>query len=132
MNGRKRTITVDTLGYLIRVFVHAANIYDGKAGIKLLKQVFLKFNISHIWADKTYQGEFVKYLEEIYNCTVEIKSSTSKGEFKPIKKRWIIERTFAFLTRNRRLAKEYERTSKSSESMVYIASSRFMLGKLKF
>ncbi len=126
VNGRKRSIAVDTAGYLICVFVHAANIYDGKAGKTLLDRLCHKFKIKKVWADNTYRGEFVTYAEEKYDCIVEIKNKTEKG-FKPIKKRWVVERTFAWLTRNRRLAREYEKTPRSSETMVYIASSRLIM-----
>jgi len=126
INGRKRSIAVDTMGYIICICVHAANIYDGKAGTLLLDRLFSKFKIKKIWADNTYRGEFVTYAKDQYDCDVEIKSPTQK-EFKPIKKRWVVERTFAWLTRNRRLVREYEKTPRSSETMVYIASSRLIL-----
>ncbi len=129
VRGRKRSIVVDTMGYVICVLVHAANIYDGKAGMILLDKVFKKYQLKKIFADNTYRGEFVKYLNEKYHCEVEIKLPEEKG-FKVIKIRWIVERTFAWLTRNRRLVREYERNTSSSEAMLYIASSRLILKHL--
>ena len=127
VNGRKRSIIVDTMGYLISVFVHPANMYDRNAGIRLLEKVFKKYKLKKIWADNTYRGNFVKTAKSQYNCDIEIKQRKSKKGFKPIRKRWVVERTFAWLTRNRRLAREYEKTTKSIESMVYIAASRISL-----
>jgi putative transposase len=106
-----------------------SNTPNGKAGKVLLDKVFKKYHLKKVFADNTYRGEFVKYLNEKYHCEVEIKLPEEKG-FKVIKIRWIVERTFAWLTRNRRLAREYERNTPSSEAMVYIASSRLILKHL--
>lgn len=129
-NGRKRSILTDTMGYLICVHVHAASLYDGHAGMILLDKAFKKFHLKKIWADKTYRGAFVKYAKEKYDCKVEINTHKKQEGFKPIRKRWVVERTFAWLTRNRRLAREYEEDPRSSESMTYIASFRLMLKHL--
>lgn len=101
--------------------------YDGKAGKKLLDMASKKVKLKKIWADKTYKGEFVEHAQKSHNCEVEIGEKPKGQGFKPIKKRWVVERTFAWLTRNRRLAKEYEKTTASSEAMVYTASIRLLL-----
>ena len=67
----------------------------GNAGVKLADKVFKKYNLEKIWADNTYRGNFVTHLKETHNCPVEIKSPKNKKGFKPIRKRWVIERTFA-------------------------------------
>ena len=95
VNGRKRSIIVDTMGYLISVFVHPANMYDGNAGVRLLEKVFKKYKLKKIWADNTYRGNFVTTAKSQYNCDIEIKQRKSKKGFKPIRKRWVVERTFA-------------------------------------
>ena len=112
---------------MITVFVHAPNIYDGVAGKKMLAKTFSKVTLKAIWADNTYRGEFVEYAKKVYQCEVKIKQNAGQQGFKPVKKRWAVERTFAWLTRNRRLAKEYEKTPASSEAMVYLASLRLLL-----
>ena len=149
VKGRKRSIVVDTMGYVICVFVHAANIYGCGAThqmekqekfylIKYLKNITLVccstpekgFRRQYLsWRGWSNTPKFVKYLNEKYHCEVEIKLPEEKG-CKVIKIRWIVERTFAGLTRNRRLAREYERNTPSSEAMLYIASSRLILKHL--
>jgi putative transposase len=128
VKGRKRSILTDTMGYVITALVHSANIYDGKAGIKLIDKAFNKFKLKKIWADNTYRGEFVTYSKDKYNCDIEINQRKNNKEgFKPVRKRRAVERTLAWLTRNRRLAREYERTIESSEAMIYAASLRLLL-----
>ena len=130
VRGRKSGILVDTMGNLISVIVHRAKEYDGRAGIRLVKKAFQKGILKKIWADNSYKGGFVDYLKKFYNCDVEIKSSSWGKGFIPMKKRWVVERTFAWMTRTRRLVRIYEATIKSSETMVYISSVRLLLKKL--
>ena len=130
VRGRKRSIVTDTLGLLIAVVVTPANIADNKAAISLLQNVFILVpGLMKIWADNGYRGDLVKWVKENYNCTIEIINKTWSG-FKVEAKRRVVERTFAWLTRARRLAKEYEKTPESSQAMVYIASTRLLLRKL--
>ena len=134
VKGRKRPILVDTMGYIIFVGVHAANIYDGHAAPSVLKGGFLIApTIQKIWADCAYRGEqFVEGLQKKFNCTIEIaENNNKKGEgFKVLPRRWVVERTLAWLGRFRRLSKDYERKPTSSEGHVYIASIRLMLRKI--
>ena len=130
IRGRKRGIATDTLGLLIAVVVTPANMADNKAAIGLLQKVFMLVSgLKKIWADKGYRGDLVEWMKENYDCILDITNKTWSG-FKVEAKRWVVERTFAWLTRARRLAKEYEKTAESSEAMVYIASCRLLLRKL--
>lgn len=133
IKGRKRHIIVDTMGYVLIVLVHAANIYDGHAARKVLTALFSKMDtVKKIWADGTYKGEeFIQWVKEQFDCVLEVvkKQNTGKG-FEVLPRRWVVERTFAWLGRSRRLSKEYERKPTSSAGQVYLASSRLMLRRL--
>ena len=126
IKGRKRHIIVDTMGYLLIVVVHAANLYDGHAAREVLTALFSAINtIKKIWADGTYRGEeFIQWVSDQFGCVLEVvkKNSTGKG-FGVLPRRWVVERTFAWLGRFRRLSREYERKPTSSAGQVYLASS---------
>lgn len=130
VRGRKRSIATDTLGLLIAVFVHPANTSDKKAALDVFRKLF-EFcpDVEKIWADSGYRGDLIQWVKETFNCILETTNKTWSG-FKVEAKRWVVERTLAWLTRARRLAKEYEKTTESSEAMVYIASTRILLRKL--
>lgn len=130
VHGRKRTVITDTLGFLIVAVVSSANTSDKKAAVISFQKLFeLCPDIVKIWADNGYRGDLVEWLLETFNCILEITNKTWSG-FKVEAKRWVVERTLAWLTRARRLAKEYEKTVESSVSMVYIASIRILLKKI--
>jgi len=133
VKGRKRHIIVDTLGCVIVVVVHAANIFDGKAARLVLQKLFSRLDtVQKIWADGGYTGkEFSKWAKEMFNCDLEVvkKKNRAKG-FHVLPRRWVVERTFAWLSRSRRLSKDYERNPISSESQVYCASSRLLLRQI--
>ncbi len=133
IKGRKRHIVVDTIGYLIIVLVHAANIYDSRAAREVLTAAFsVVGTIEKIWADGAYKGEeFIRWVKEQFDCVLAVveKKKTSQG-FQVLPRRWVVERTFSWLGRSRRLSKDYERKTTSSEGQVYIASSRLMLRRI--
>ena len=133
IKGCKRHILVDTMGYLLIVVVHAANLYDGHAAREVLTALFSRINtIKKIWADGTYRGEeFIQWVKDQFGCVLEVvqKKNTGNG-FEVLPRRWVVERTFAWLGRSRRLSKEYERKPTSSAGQVYLASSRLMLRRL--
>jgi putative transposase len=131
INGRKRHILVDTLGLIIGVLVTAANVADGKAGCLLLNRCSDKFGrLKKILVDGVYAGTFMDYATKEFNIEVEISSRppTSKG-FVPIKKRWVNERTFGWFNFFRRLDKDHEKSTKSSESMILIANIQIIFGR---
>lgn len=133
VKGHKRHILVDTLGNLLAVVVHAANIQD-RDGAKLLIDKLtdsLILRLHKIWADGGYRGQLIQWFHEQLQIVLEIVSPPAQQQgFEVLPKRWIVERTLAWLGRFRRLSKDYERTLASSESMVYIASIHTLLKRL--
>lgn len=133
VKGRKRHIITDTNGYPIEVVSHAANTADSVGGREVLKRLFERFDtIELIWADGAYKG-LVDWGLDKFDCVIEIvkkKGSEDKKGFQVLPRRWVVERTFAWLNRFRRLSKDYERKPESSESMGYIASIRLLINRL--
>jgi len=133
VKGRKRHIVVDTIGCLLVVWVHAANVFDGKAARQVLTNLFLLLHtVKIIWADCGYSGaELLDWVLLQFECdlTVVKRKKGTKG-FHVLPRRWVVERTFAWLGRSRRLSKDYERKPTSSETQVYIASGRLLLRQL--
>lgn len=129
VNGRKRHIVTDTMGYVLGAKVHAANISDTKMAPEVAAQVFLAFTLIRIlFADLGYQEPFRQFIKEFFGVGTE----TPKKEpgFKVARIRWVVERTFAWISRQRRMSRDYERTTESSENMIYISMTRIMLKKL--
>lgn len=130
VKGRKRHILVDTMGYLITVQVHSARINDGKAAPAVLEKLFrTNDGIRRIWADSAYKGQPLQaWVFKQFQCVLQVvtKQAGSRG-FKVLPRRWVVERTFAWLIRSRRLSKDYERQPNSSEAQVYLASIRLLL-----
>lgn len=129
IKGRKRHIGVDTQGFLLAVKVHSANEHDSKAGFEVIKQMkYRSSRLKKIYADGGYRGELVDNVKNKFGIEMEITLRSDKAtEFKPLPKRWIVERTFSWLENFRRLAKDYERTVLASENMIYIAFIALMV-----
>ena len=133
VTGRKRHIVVDTLGLVLAVLVTAANLDDRPAAQRLftvmLTTPFKRLKL--IWADGNYTGELIAWVKTTCNWLLEIvhKPEGQKG-FSVLPKRWIVERTFAWLNRQRRLSKDYERSPETSQGFIYVAMIRLMLKKL--
>jgi putative transposase len=132
MNGRKRHILVDTLGLLLVVIVHAANVQD-RDGAKL---VFGKLTgrlprLQKVWADGAYGGQLLDWVKQRFTWVLDIvkRDPLVKG-FKVLPKRWIVERTFGWLSHCRRLSKDYEGLTETSEAFVYTAMIRLMVRRL--
>jgi putative transposase len=131
--GRKRHIVTDTAGSLLAVLVHTANVQDSHGAVPLLKSIRRSFpKLRHVFADRVYRGD--KLLNAIADCgnwTIEIVTrSQSVGTFKAEPRRWVIERTFAWLGRRRRLAKDFETTIASAEAWIIIASVQLLSRRL--
>ncbi len=132
MNGRKRHIVVDTLGLMLTVLVHSADIQDrdgAKALLGRLKGRFVRLRL--IWADAGYAGQLVDWTRRVCHWTLEIvhRREDVRG-FEVLPRRWVVERTFAWLGRYRRLSKDYEQSSQSSESMILLAMINLMTRRL--
>ncbi len=139
ISGRKRHLVVDTLGLLLLVVVHSAGIPDSAGGKKTLQALFERIKksvhnrwcrLKLIWADGGYE-DIVAWVKQHCGWVLEIvrRPEGAKG-FVVLPRRWVVERTIAWLTRSRRLSKDYERTPASSEAFVYIASIRMLTKRL--
>lgn len=136
VNGRKRHIVVDVLGLLWLVVVHSAGIPDSTGGKGTLAILFARLKrsvhnrwcrLKLVWADGGYET-IVEWVKQSCGWTLEItrRPADAKG-FVVIPRRWVVERTFGWLGRYRRLSKDFEHQTRSSEAMVYLASIHRML-----
>ena len=130
--GRKRHILVDTLGLLLAVVVTAASVQD-RDGARLLLARLAGFckKLRLIWVDGAYRGPLLDWVAQRFRFRVQpiLPPGGQKG-FVVVARRWVVERTFAWLGLHRRLAKDYERLPASSEAFIYIAMTRIMLRRL--
>jgi len=133
VKGRKRHIVVDTLGLVLAVVVHAANVQDRDGARLVLERVRARFpRLKLIWADGGYAGpKLGDWVKRWCQWVLEIvKRSDDVTGFSVLPKRWIVERTLGWLNRSRRLSKDYERLTNTSEAWVYAAMTRLMVRRL--
>ena len=160
VEGRKRHLLVDTEGLLLKVRVHSARVPDADGIRVLLDPLRGRFErLSHLWVDAGYQGRGKSWVEEAMGWNVEVVRKPPKpipekvaeawaaewakeGKevdwqrlmpprgFKVLPRRWVVERTFSWLSQNRRMSKDYERLPESSEAFVYAAMTRLMARRL--
>ena len=133
IKGRKRHILTDTLGLLVGAIVHTADIQDRDGAPSVLASIRTSFPwLRHLFADGGYAGEKLQTaLIGQGEWTLEIvkRSDTAKG-FKVLPRRWVVERTFAWFGRNRRLAKDFEETIESSMAWLLLASVQLMTRRI--
>ena len=132
IKGKKRHIVVDTLGLMLIVVIHAANIHDSvgaKEVLQTLKDKFLS-GIKKIFADSGYLGDLIDWAKSYLNFEIEIIKRTEEHKFKILPKRWIVERTFGWLSFHRRLSKDYERLDESGVAFIQLAMIRLMLNNI--
>ena len=132
MNGRKRHIVVDTIGMLLLVAVTAASIQDRDGARPALATLHGAFPaLGLIWADGGYAGRLVQWAKAKVRIVVEIvrKPEGQRG-FEVLPRRWVVERTFAWITKCRRLDRDYERLPTTSEAMVKWAMVGLMTRRL--
>jgi len=152
VNGRKRHIVTDTLGLIMRLKVHPADLQDREAVPLVLEGMKEQFpRISHAWVDQAYSGSGKQWIEEHLGWTVEVVRhpplprgmwvfpgeeidwtlfQRPKGFRGVLPRRWVVERTFAWFTFCRRLCKEYDLLPQSSESWIYACMIRLMAHRL--
>lgn len=160
VEGRKRHLLVDNEGLVLKARVHSARVPDADGIRLLLEPVSGLFGrLSHLWVDAGYQGRGRKWVEEVMGLSVEVVRKPPKpvpeevaeawaaewakeGKvvdwrrlmppkgFKVLPRRWVVERTFSWLSQNRRMSKDYERLPQSSEAFIYAAMSRLMVRRL--
>lgn len=132
IKGRKRHIAVDIMGNLLAVKVHAANIHDTVSGIMPAAEALSIYpTIQKFCVDAGYRGTFVEKMKKEFQKNVDVVKRSETGEWKVLPKRWIVERTFAWLNNHRRLSKDYEIRTTSSECMIKIAISYLLLKRLE-
>jgi len=134
IKGKKRHILVDTTGLLLHAIVHPADVQDRDGGVMVMSSMFGLFPfLRRLFADAGYQGpKFATGTAEVWpDLAIEIvkRSDTAKG-FKLVPRRWVVERTFAWLNRCRRLAKDFESRTRNALAFLTLASIRLMLRKL--
>ncbi len=134
VNGRKRHIAVDTMGNLLKVIAHAANIGERAGAKRLLEELPepLWERLEKILADGGYEGEdFQAWVKDTFGVDLEISlRPRDKKGFIVIPIRWVVERSFGWFGRSRRLSKDYERWPENSEGFVYLASIQRLLKHL--
>src|ERR1700757_700479 len=133
MKGRKRHLVTDTEGSLLVVQVHPADIQDNHGAVPLLKAARRAFaRLRHIFADRVYRGpKLLNAISDVGRWTIEVVTRTQNvGSFKAEPRRWVIERTFAWFGRNRRLAKDFEKTIASAEAWIMMASVKLLSRRL--
>ena len=160
VRGRKRHLLVDTEGFVLKAKVHSAKIPDQDGIKLLLEGSCDRLQrLSHLWVDAGYQGRGKKWVEKELGLSIEVVHRTPKPTpekvariwaeewakegwqidwqklrprrgFEVLPRRWVVERTFAWLSQNRRMSKDYERLCSTSESFVYAAMSRLMVKRL--
>jgi putative transposase len=134
--GRKRHLLVDTDGLILKVRVHAANLQDRDGAALVLDQIDEPLSkLELIWADGGYAGnKLAGWMAERFGkrpLRLEIvrRSDTQKG-FAVLPRRWVVERTFGWLNNFRRLSKDYEFRTDSSEAFIFLAAARLLIARL--
>ena len=131
MNGRKRHLLVDTLGLVMRVVVHPANVQDRDGARLLLDKLDHRFpDLALIWADAAYQAVEDWVAHSFWVVLHIVEKLPDQQGFAVLPRRWVVERTFAWLGKYRRLSKDYEALTTTSEAWVYVAMSHVMLRRL--
>lgn len=131
--GRKRHILVDTMGLILAVVVHSAGIQDRDGAKAVFDRIMQEHpqRLELAWADGGYAGKLIEWVKTECGLVLEIvkRSDDVKG-FKLLPRRWVVERTFAWLGRFRRMSKDYEFNTTTSESMIHLAMINIMTRRL--
>jgi putative transposase len=132
VNGRKRHILVDTLGLLLVVVVHAANVQESDGAKLVLGKALGRFpRLTKIWVDQGYKAHFVAWAQGVRDWAIEVvKRPEGAQGFRVLPRRWVVERTFGWLGRSRRLSKDYEALPETSEAIIRVAMIHLMLKRL--
>ena len=135
VSGRKRHIVVDTLGLLLIVIVTSASVQDRDGAKIILRELYRRmqdsWRLQLLWADGGYRGELIDWVKTAFAWTLQIVEKLGgQVGFQVLPKRWLVERTFSWLNRQRRLSKDYERLTATSEAFVYVAMLNLMIRRL--
>ena len=132
VKGIKRHIVTNKNGYVLGAEITTANVHDSKAAYTLLAALSIEYPwIRKVLADSAYRGELGPLVKDYLGLNLEVVNSHFKGQgFVPVKKRWVVERTFAWLENFRRLTRNYEESPLSAKAMLIIAAMMLMLKHL--
>jgi putative transposase len=160
VRGRKRHLLVDTEGLVLGAKVHSAKVHDEDGIKLLLESARIELSrLKHLWVDAGYRGRGRRWAEEVLGLSIEVVRKPPKpvpekvakvwaeewakeGKevdwqrlmpprgFRVLPRRWVVERTFAWISHNRRMGKDYERLCASGEAFVYVAMTRLMVRRL--
>jgi putative transposase len=160
VRGRKRHLLVDTEGLVLGAKVHSANVHDEDGIKLLLESARIELSrLKHLWVEAGYRGRGRRWAEEVLGLSIEVVRKPPKpvpekvakvwaeewakeGKevdwqrlmpprgFRVLPRRWVVERTFAWISHNRRMGKDYERLCASGEAFVYVAMTRLMVRRL--
>lgn len=130
VKGIKRHIIVDTLGLILAVVIQSASVQDRNGGLVVVQQLVENWRkVVRIFADAGYSGTLASKIKQRFSIIFEIIRREPSDKFKVLPKRWIVERTFAWLDTNRRTAKHYERRNDTAVAIVHLAAIRIMLNR---
>ena len=132
VNGRKRHLLVDVMGLVLAVVVHSAGIQDRDGAKLVFERIEGRYpRLRLVWADGGYAGKLVSWVEASCGTTLEIvkRNDDLKG-FHVLPRLWVVERTFGWLGRYRRMSKDYEFHAETSETMVHVAMIHLMVRRL--
>jgi putative transposase len=154
VKGRKRHILVDTQGSVLKAHVHPANLSESEGGEQLLARLQGAYpRLTHLWTDQGYKPSFVAWVEAHLGWSVEVVKAPQRPRgdtgaavcallgdeefarrwppgFHVLPIRWVVERTFAWLGKQRRLAKDYEGLPQTTEAWIYLTMSRLLLRRI--
>lgn len=131
VKGVKRNIITDKDGDILEATTTTANVHDSRSAYALVALLVTAYPwIKRIYADRGYRGRFIDEVKRDFDIDVEITHSNYSGRFVPARKRWVVERTFAWLDNFRRLCRNYEETTDSANEMLMVAAVILSLRKL--
>jgi putative transposase len=132
VNGRKRFLLVDTCGWLVALWVDAADVQDRDGGRLPVREAEREHpRLHHLWVDAAFAGEFATWVRETMGWTIEVVGKLAgQVGFVVQPRRWVVERTFAWLGKQRRLSKDYEELEESSEAWIYLTMIALMARRL--
>ena len=128
IKGIKRHIIVDTLGLVLAVVIQSASVQDRDGAVDVVSKLCESWKrVVKIFADGGYRGQLINTIVTKFKIELEIIKRNEQHTFKILPKRWIVERTFAWIDTNRRNSKNYERLNNTSVAMVHLSAIRIML-----
>jgi putative transposase len=133
VQGRKRHYLVDVEGHLLAVLVERADLADRDGARWVFRAIDHQWTaLAKVWADQAYNGDLAEWLRVVYGIDLEVveRAREQKG-FTVLPRRWVVERTIAWLGRNRRLSKDYEHSGAAMETWCYLASISLLLRRLR-